>query len=82
MNLGDKVDQGEVIGYVGKSGLATGYRLHYEFRVNGMPTDPLPVKLPDAEPIIESEKDKFKRVAIQMINRIDNLYLQIYAINQ
>ena len=82
MNLGDKVDQGEVIGYVGKSGLATGYHLHYEFRVNGMHTDPLTVKLPDAEPIIESEKDKFNRVAIQMINRIDNLYLQIYAINQ
>ena len=82
LNLGDKVDQGEVIGYVGKSGLATGYHLHYEFRVNGMHTDPLTVKLPDAEPIIESEKDKFKRVAIQMINRIDNLYLQIYAINQ
>jgi len=36
----------------------------------------------DLKFFVTSEKDKFKRVAIQMINRIDNLYLQIYAINQ
>ena len=81
LSLGDKVSQGEIIGFVGKTGLATGYHLHYEFRVNGMHTDPLTVKLPDAEPISNSEKERFQSLAVQMINRIDNLYLQIYAVN-
>ena len=81
LSLGDKVSQGEIIGFVGKTGLATGYHLHYEFRVNGMHTDPLTVKLPDAEPISDSEKERFQSLAVQMINRIDNLYLQIYAVN-
>ena len=81
MEVGDKVNQGEVIGYVGRTGRATGPHLHYEFRVNGMHTDPLTVKLPDAEPISDSEKERFQSLAVQMINRIDNLYLQIYAVN-
>ena len=81
LSLGDKVSQGEIIGFVGKTGLATGYHLHYEFRVNGMHTDPLTVKLPDAEPISDLEKERFQSLAVQMINRIDNLYLQIYAVN-
>ena len=48
--------------------------MHYEFRVNGMHTDPLTVKLPDAEPIGDSEKEGFQNLAVRMINRIDNLY--------
>lgn len=43
---GGTVAQGQLIGYVGKSGLATGPHLHYEFRINGVHHDPLTVKLP------------------------------------
>ncbi len=39
----DRVRQGEVIGYVGSSGLSTGPHLHYEVRINGRTIDPLPV---------------------------------------
>lgn len=49
--VGSKVKQGEVIGFVGASGLATGPHLHYEFRVNGVHRNPLTVKLPDAMPV-------------------------------
>ncbi len=48
---GAKVNLGSVIGYVGKTGLATGPHLHYEYRVNGTHKDPQKVPLPKAEPI-------------------------------
>lgn len=48
---GTRLNQGDIIGYVGKSGLATGPHLHYEFRVNGVHRNPLTVKLPNATPI-------------------------------
>jgi murein DD-endopeptidase MepM/ murein hydrolase activator NlpD len=50
LHKGQHVAQGEVIGYVGMTGLATGPHLHYEFRLNGQQRDPLRVALPDANP--------------------------------
>ncbi|MBV6305423.1 M23 family metallopeptidase [Candidimonas humi] len=48
LKRGAKVRQGQLIGYVGATGWATGPHLHYEFRVDGHPVDPLSVKLPIA----------------------------------
>lgn len=55
------VKQGQVIGYVGMTGLASGPHLHYEFQVNGVHRDPLTVKLPQAQSIGKNEMAAFNK---------------------
>ena len=57
---GQRVRQGQVIGYVGMTGWATGPHLHYEFRINGVHRNPLKVKFPNATPLNKSEMARFK----------------------
>ena len=49
-----------MIGYVGKTGLATGAHLHYEFRVDGIHRDPQKVELPGSSPLDSEELSAFK----------------------
>ncbi len=58
---GSRVQQGQVIGYVGMTGLATGPHLHYEYRVNGVHRNPTTVPLPDADPIPATYRAEFER---------------------
>ncbi len=51
ISTGDRVEQGDVIGYVGSTGLATGPHLHYEFRINGVSRDPRSADLGTGEPV-------------------------------
>ena len=69
--VGSHVKQGQVIGYVGKSGLATGPHLHYEFRVNGVHRNPLTVKLPHSGPIKKSLLAEFKRQTQPLIAQLN-----------
>jgi murein DD-endopeptidase MepM/ murein hydrolase activator NlpD len=68
---GPRVKQGQVIGYVGASGLATGPHLHYEFRINGVHRNPLTVKLPDAAPVPAKYRAEFLQQAHQLLAQLD-----------
>lgn len=69
-NRGQNVKQGDVIGYVGMTGLATGPHLHYEFRINGVHRDPLKVKFPDAEPVLAKHRNQFNQYASVMHSQL------------
>jgi len=58
--LGSAIKQGDVIGYVGKTGLATGPHLHYEFRIGGMHVNPVTAKIPHSMPMDKALLAKFK----------------------
>lgn len=70
---GAKVEQGEIIGYVGRTGLATAPHLHYEFRVSGVHRDPLSIPLPKADPLVAGELERFRRAVDPLIAQLDLL---------
>ena len=76
--IGSWVQQGQVVGYVGSTGLSTGPHLHYEFRVNGVHKNPLTVKLPDAVPLAKSEMPRFNeyiKPTIEKLYLLDDAYI-------
>ncbi|WP_296258643.1 MULTISPECIES: peptidoglycan DD-metalloendopeptidase family protein [unclassified Pseudomonas] len=68
---GSSVKQGQVIGYIGTTGLSTGPHVHYEFQVNGVHVDPLGQKLPMADPIAKSEKQRFMQESQPLMARMN-----------
>jgi len=68
---GRRVKQGQVIGYIGSTGLASGPHLHYEFRVNGVHKNPLKVKLPHADPIPKEQQARFKLLTNKYLAQLD-----------
>jgi murein DD-endopeptidase MepM/ murein hydrolase activator NlpD len=73
LKRGDRVKQGDVIGYVGQTGLATGPHLHYEFRIKGEHVDPLSYKLPAADPIKGNQLMVFQQHAEPLLQQLDLL---------
>lgn len=68
---GARVNQGQVIGYVGSTGLASGPHLHYEFRINGEQKNPLTLKLPNAYPLAAQYRSLFASTTQPLAARLD-----------
>jgi murein DD-endopeptidase MepM/ murein hydrolase activator NlpD len=73
LHQGQRVAQGDVIGYVGMTGLASGPHLHYEVKIDGLQRDPLRVALPNAQPISGSSKVAFQKFSDSFVARLEQL---------
>jgi murein DD-endopeptidase MepM/ murein hydrolase activator NlpD len=76
---GKKIQQGQVIGYVGSTGLATGPHLHYEMMINNRPANPLKVKIPQGRSIPKTVLSEFRNFKNQMDNRLATIVPSYYA---
>jgi murein DD-endopeptidase MepM/ murein hydrolase activator NlpD len=73
--VGSRVKQGEIIGYVGKSGLATGPHLHYEYRIRGVHRNPRTVPLPPADPVAPEYRRDFEATTAALWRQLDLFHL-------
>ncbi len=73
LKKGQRVTQGQIIGRVGMTGLASGPHLHYEFKVYGKHRNPMRVELPDAKPIDEADRAAFEKVAEKTVSNLNLL---------
>jgi murein DD-endopeptidase MepM/ murein hydrolase activator NlpD len=71
LGKGSPVEQGEIIGFVGQSGMATGPHLHYEFHVDGVQRNPLTIRAPMADPLTGREKRRFEQATRSLAARLE-----------
>jgi len=70
---GMRISQGDAIGYVGRTGWATGPHLHYEFRINDVHQNPLAIALPSAPPLASQQMAEFQRYTNPLTYRLDRI---------
>jgi murein DD-endopeptidase MepM/ murein hydrolase activator NlpD len=70
---GSRLNQGDTVGYVGATGLASGPHLHYEFQINGIHQNPLAMALPSAPPLAANQLPEFQRYVAPHFAQIDRI---------
>lgn len=76
MTPGVRVRQGETIGYVGSTGLASGPHVCYRFWRNGVQVDALRVELPPSMPVDSNKLEVFSKVKVELIKRLNSIQLE------
>ncbi|HET6762031.1 MAG TPA: peptidoglycan DD-metalloendopeptidase family protein [Longimicrobiaceae bacterium] len=71
LRAGDRVKQGQVIGYVGMTGLATGPHLHYEFHTDGVAVNPFSIKYLTADPLSGQARARFRGLVAERVAVLD-----------
>lgn len=80
---GSRVRQGQIVGYVGSTGLATAAHLHYEYRLNGVHRNPRTVPLPTAQPVPEEYRSEFETASQPLLAKLDAMSsTQLAAVDQ
>jgi len=73
LHRGERVAQGDIVGFVGSTGWATGPHLHYEFRIAGRARNPRAVAMPAGVPVPAAELPDFRRHAEPLIARLERI---------
>lgn len=82
VRAGSPIKQGQIIGYIGTTGLSTGPHLHYEFQVDGQHVDPLSQTTPMSNPIAGGEKSRFQQFSRTVLAQMDQKKSAQLALNQ
>lgn len=81
LKVGTHVQQGQVIGYVGSSGLATGPHLDFRFWRNGKPINPLKVESPSVEPVKKVNMEQYNQIRDKMIEELKKADEELHKVN-